>query len=60
MARFLPILEYHFSSLNLRIVKHEIHRLFIKNTVKVFIRTAQAFVTEINKILCNIVVCVYS
>lgn len=60
MAGFLLILNYHFTSLNLVIVKQETHRLFIKNTVKVFIRTAEAFVIQINQFLCHTALCVYS
>lgn len=60
MAGFLLILNYHFSSFNLVIVKEETKSLFIKNTVKVFIRTAEAFVIQINKFLCHTAVYVYS
>lgn len=60
MAGFLLILNCHFSSFNLVIVKEETKSLFIKNTVKVFIRTAEAFVIQINRFLCHTVVYVYS
>lgn len=53
MAGFLLILEYHFSSLNLGIVEQETHKIFIKNTVKVLIRTAEAFVIQIIRILSH-------
>lgn len=59
MAGFLLILNYHFSSFNLVIVKEETKSLFIKNTVKVFIRTAEAFVIQINHFLSHCGVCLF-